>query len=157
MKLGERNVGELGAKHGMITASRFVQVLYDWDISLFEDSDMNIVGKSFVIRQGDNEADYRCATIQSTSLHSFRPGLVPCEVMHYTDCLVGTAKDDICVYRPCIGYRQFWGKIDEHTLLCSRHEEKFPKALKEPAEKEGVVSCKHGLHSLLRPIEAGHR
>lgn len=140
----------------MITKPRFVEVVYDWDMSLYEDSQMNVVGKSFVIRQGDNEADYRCATIQATSLKSFRPGVIPCEMMPYTDCLVGTAKEDICVYRPCIGYRQFWGKIDNNTLLCSQHGERFPKALKEPAEKQGVVSCKHGKHTLLRPIESGH-
>lgn len=154
MRHGHRSVGELGAKHGMITASRFADVLYDWDISLYEGAETNVIGKSFVIRQGANEADYKCATIQSTSLNSFRPGVVPCEMMHYTDCLVGTAKDEVCVYRPCVGYRQYWGTVDDTTTLCSQHEEVFPKANEEPAVKEGVVSCKHGKHTSLKPVDA---
>lgn len=138
----------------MITSSRFTEVAYDWELSLYPDSANNIVGKSFVIRQGNNEADYRCSTIKLSSIHSQRPGAIPCEKIHYADCLVGTAKDDVCIYRPCTGYRRFWGTADAKTRWCAQIFERFPKRLR-PGVAEGAVACRHGKYTLLKPIDDG--
>lgn len=157
MRNGNRFSGELGTRHGMIISHRFAEVTYDWELSLYPGSPKNIIGKSFVIRQGNNEADYRCATIEFTSVHSQRPGAVPCEMVQYADCLVGTARQDICVYRPCVGYRQYWGSIDSNTRMCAQIFKMYPKRLRAGATTEGVVTCMHGNHTLLKPIDQGSR
>lgn len=148
-----RRVGELGQRHRMITGHRFAEVAYDWHISLYEGSEYSIIGKSFVIRQGDNEADYKCATINLSDRHSLRPGTIPCEKKNYADCLVGTERDDVCVFRTCSGYRQYWGPVDDKTVLCKHIFERYPKPLKTLSKSEGVVSCVHDYHSLLSPVD----
>lgn len=149
---GNNFAGEFGTRHGMITRSRFAVAAYDWEISLYADSPKNIIGKSLVVRQGNNEPDYRCATIQPTSLHSLRPGAIPCKRVHYTDCLVGTAREDLCIFKPCYGYRHYWGPVERSTLLCAQTYERYPKQLRMRFQVEGAVSCIHGNHTLLKPF-----
>lgn len=144
-------VGALGEAHGKIQTSRHSGVHYDERLSLYPGRAGNIIGRSFVVQQGDNEADYRCATIMLTDAKNQRPGVVPCELRQYSDCLVGTADDDLCVYRPCGGYRQFWGKANDRTQMCGSFHQIYPKSLKDSQPTRGTVRCKHGNHTLLRP------
>lgn len=147
------DVGHLSQRHRMITTQRFSDVMYDEKLSLFEDSKANIVGKSFVIRQGGSVAHHRCATIYLSKLESQRPGAVPCKLRRYPDCLEGAnGVWDKCVFKPCIGFERFWGTVDRNTLMCKQVFSLFPKLLEKNVKREGLVRCIHGNHTLLRPI-----
>lgn len=151
LKVNNTPVGHLGLRHGRIFSSHFSREVYDRRLSLYEGWAHSIVNRSLAIRQGDGEADFRCATIQLTEV-DWEPGLVPCERVRYADCLVGTRREAVCVFRACEGYRVYWGRVPEGTLFCEQGVEKFPKAVGAVGRKEGVVECLHGFHTLLRPV-----
>lgn len=147
------DIGHVSQRHRMITTRRFSDVMYDEKLSLFEDNKANIIGKSFVIRQGGDVAQHRCATIYLSKLESQRPGAVPCELRRYPDCLVGAhGVWDKCVFKPCIGFRRFWGTVDRNTLMCKQVFNSFPKLSQKIVTRKGLVKCVHGNHTLLKPI-----
>lgn len=147
-----KSIGQLSQRHKRMTGSRFSDVVYDRELSLYPGEDGYIVGRSFVIRQGDSSKDYRCATIYMSNLESQRPGAVPCERVEYADCLEG-AVDTLtkCVYKPCAGYRQFWGVVGKTTTMCRQVTQVYPMLTGEK-KMEGLVDCVHGQHTLLEPI-----
>lgn len=154
VRLNNEDVGNLAKRHRPMRGSRFSEVVYDKKLSLFEDSPGNIVGKSFVVRQGDSEAEHQCATIYLSRLESQRPGAVPCEFATYSDCLVGAVNsNDTCVFNACFGFRQYWGTVDENTLMCKQVTMNYPKATVPIVERKGVVPCAYGNYSLLKPME----
>lgn len=152
LTVSNASIGQLGLRHGRMSVPRFAKVMYDWELSLYEDSRHSILDRSLAIRQGSGEADFRCATIQLTGRHDWKPGSVPCERVRYADCLVGTAQEDVCVFRACEGYRVYWGRLGEKTQFCEQETERFPKAVEMIGKPKGVVRCRHGRHTLLRPV-----
>lgn len=157
MRVGGSDVGNLGMRHRLMTSSRFAEVVYDKKLSLYDGEEHNIIGKTFVVQQGSNESDYRCATIYETTLHSLRPGAIPCEVGHYSDCVLGTSSNDTCVLKDCYGYKQYWGEINDNTVMCMQVHEVYPKRLDDAKRADGLVRCRHGNHTLLRPLDTKAR
>lgn len=146
-------IGDLGGRHKMMHGDEFSAVIYDRSLSLFEGSPGYIVGKSFVVRQGDSESDHRCATIYMSSLDSLRPGAIPCEFATYSDCLVGAVNsNDTCVFSSCYGFRQYWGHVDHNTLMCKPVVAEYPKSNSPIVKREGVVPCSYGKYTLLKPL-----
>lgn len=115
----------------------------------------SILNRTLVIRQGDASEDV-CATVEGTDMHSLRPGLIPCVMKQYADCLVGTEKQDVCVYRACMGWERVWGKVEDGVLLCTQVFERFPKVLGRGG-KGGKVKCRHGVYGLLKHSDAHAR
>lgn len=154
MRNGDKEIGNLGKRHRPMYGNRFSEVVYDKELSLFEDSPGYIVGKSFVVRQGDSDDDHQCATIYMSRLESQRPGAVPCEFATYSDCLVGAVNsNDTCVFSACFGFRQYWGPVDEKTLMCKQVTVNYPKATTPIVERKGVVPCAYGTYTLLKPMK----
>eukprot|EP00178_Gracilaria_changii_P022053 TRINITY_DN65328_c0_g1_i1.p1 TRINITY_DN65328_c0_g1~~TRINITY_DN65328_c0_g1_i1.p1 ORF type:complete len:328 (+),score=20.41 TRINITY_DN65328_c0_g1_i1:148-1131(+) len=154
MKVNGSGVGDLGMRHRLMSSDRFAEVVYDKKLSLYEDEPHNIIGKTFVIQQGADESSYSCATIYASKLHSQRPGAIPCEVKQYPDCVVGATEDGKCTLRSCYGYRQYWGLIDDKTLMCAQVREVYPTRVEGSASADGLFPCKYGNHTLLTPIDS---
>lgn len=159
LKKGTFSVGALSLNHRPIVGKRHADVIYDYNIKLYEGMENYVINRSFVIRQGNSPSDYRCATILPSNLSSQRPGAIPCVFQRYPDCLVGAVGDTKkCVFKPCIGFRQYWSDshfVNESTLMCKQDVEWFPKPdtpLDESSQRVGTVDCTHGQHTLLTPI-----
>lgn len=159
LKQGSNPIGALSSNHRPIVGQRHADVIYDYNIKLYEGMDNYVINKSFVIRQGDSGADHRCATIIPSNLGSQKAGAIPCEFQRYPDCLVGAVGNTKkCVFKPCVGFRQYWSDthfVNESTLMCKQAKEWYPKPnmpLPDSAQRVGTVDCTHGQHTLLTPI-----
>ena len=146
-----KQIGRLvraGRMDGM-NGETFAQTVFDKEISLFEEDDGYVVGRSFVVRQGGRESRFACSTILRTETE-LPAGLVPCVKKRYEKCLVGTEKKEECEYRSCEGFERFWGSVDHTTAFCSVVRQVYPKA--SGAATGERVGCSYGSHSLLIPV-----
>lgn len=145
-------VGDLGTRHRMMRGPTSGDVLHDYRLSLFEGEPGYILGKSFVIEQGNSEGDWRCATVYPAAEVDVPSGLVPCVKHDYADCLVGSlGSPGRCVFTNCEGYAQNWTTVlDTKTDFCRQVAEVYPKMEDESVAREGEVDCALGKHTLLK-------
>ena len=154
LSVAGRQIGRLSEKHRKIAAKRFGQVVHDADLSLFNNTHNSIISRSFAVKQGKGEADYRCGTIELIEEPhiAIRAGFIPCEMKEYENCLVGTSNPNLCAYKPCSGYQRYWGPVTKKTKMCTQRYEVYPQALSKNPVTTGQVKCEHGKHTLLQPI-----
>jgi len=145
--------GELHHKHGRISSSRLSAIGWDADLSLYEGEKGFIIQKSLAI---DNNA---CATIYRVRMDVI-PGLVPCEVHSWDDCVVSVGNGK-CRKQPCQGFQQFWkieyrdysiSAIQSDTLMCIQHDQTTPKVIDYTEDEHGNFPCTLGTSSALYAV-----
>ena len=135
--------GDLSKKHGLISQSHFSVIGNDFDLSLYEGD------KGYIVQRTLSIGDTACATVYALRGDVVVPGMVPCEVHTWSDCVVSVGSGR-CIRQTCRGLQRFWGvekndfklsAVKKGTKLCVQKYEMIPMVVDEKVAEDGTIGC----------------